>query len=78
MIGEEVWNLAMRKLGKFKALKDYRDGLVGNLLKNKCLKAIFNMLPTPQNLSQWVGKYPTCPICVRKANLKYIQYQSKV
>ena len=36
------------------------------------LRATYDVLPSPQNLNQWYGEDPTCPLCPSPANLKHI------
>ncbi|XP_049901864.1 uncharacterized protein LOC126391274 [Epinephelus moara] len=36
------------------------------------IRATYDVLPSPQNLSQWYGEDPTCPLCPSPANLKHI------
>ena len=36
------------------------------------IRAVYDVLPTPQNLHQWLGEDPNCAICQSPANLKHI------
>lgn len=36
------------------------------------IRAAYDVLPSPTNLSQWYGEDPTCPLCPSPASLKHI------
>ena len=36
------------------------------------IRATYDVLPSPSNLSQWYGEDPTCPLCPSPATLKHI------
>lgn len=36
------------------------------------IPATYNVLPTPQNLHQWLGRAPSCPLCSTPATLRHI------
>ncbi|XP_063058330.1 uncharacterized protein LOC134451862 [Engraulis encrasicolus] len=41
------------------------------------LRATYDVLPSPANLSQWYGEDPTCHLCSSPANLKHIMVGCK-
>lgn len=36
------------------------------------IRAAYDVLPSPKNLSQWYGEDPTCSLCLTPATLKHI------
>lgn len=36
------------------------------------IKVTYDVLPTPKNLHQWLGKVPTCALCITPATLRHI------
>ena len=64
--------LEKRKLS-WKDLWDMEAGRITFLVRS-----IYDVLPTPTNLHQWLGKDPACPLCSTPATLRHILTACKV
>ena len=42
------------------------------------LRAVYDVLPTPKNLHQWLGEDPSCPLCGASATLRHILASCKI
>ena len=64
--------LEKRKIS-WKDLWDMEAGRISFLVRS-----IYDVLPTPTNLHQWLGKDPACPLCGTPATLRHILTACKV